>query len=51
LSGLGRVHEAKNRVGGSRNRISMNEARETKVDSPVWAPIVAAASVKSASTP
>ena len=40
MSGLGRVHEAKNRLGGSRNRMSTNEASETNVDSPVWAPIV-----------
>ena len=50
-SDTGAVHAARNRCGGSRNRISTNDAGPTNVDSPVWAPSVAAAPAKSASVP
>src|SRR6478672_3390538 len=45
----GGVQAAKNRVGGTRNRMRANEATQTKVDSPVWLAIVAEAVLKSAS--
>jgi hypothetical protein len=45
----GGVQAEKSRVGGKRNRMSRNEAKQAKVDRPVCAPIVEDAVWKSAS--